>query len=246
MEDNYIFHVHTSRCGHAEIIDDEEYVKMAISMGADSITFTDHAPFPNNPFLNRMSYEQLPDYLSLLTNLKEKYQGKITIRTGLEIEYFPTYHSFYELLREEKKLDTLVLGQHIYLCSDGRYSFEKQDKAEELKELAEATVKGIETGYFDVVAHPDRIFRRKHVWTEEMQMYSKDIINAAVEKNIPLEVNYASLGRKYCYWKEFWQMIPKNHAVIYGCDAHALNELHTADVIRYAAENKIIKRNRHR
>ena len=40
------FHVHTYRCGHAENISDETYVKKAIELGVKSIWFTDHAPFP--------------------------------------------------------------------------------------------------------------------------------------------------------------------------------------------------------
>lgn len=46
MDNNYIFHVHTYRCGHASDETDEDYVKRAVELGADSITFTDHAPFP--------------------------------------------------------------------------------------------------------------------------------------------------------------------------------------------------------
>ena len=48
------FHVHTYRCGHAENISDETYVKKAIELGVKSIWFTDHAPFPDNPFGARM------------------------------------------------------------------------------------------------------------------------------------------------------------------------------------------------
>lgn len=45
-----IFHVHTYRCGHAEEVGDEEYVIKAIELGATGIWFTDHAPFPGDPF----------------------------------------------------------------------------------------------------------------------------------------------------------------------------------------------------
>ncbi len=70
MDDNYIFHVHSWRCGHAENANDEDYVKKAISLGASSIYFTDHAPFPGNPFRNRMNYNQLEEYISTLKVLK--------------------------------------------------------------------------------------------------------------------------------------------------------------------------------
>lgn len=54
-----IFHVHTYRCGHAENIQDECYIKKAISAGASGIWFTDHAPFPGDPFGGRMKYSEL-------------------------------------------------------------------------------------------------------------------------------------------------------------------------------------------
>lgn len=46
LGEKYVFHVHTKRCGHASDEPDELYIKRAVEMGAESITFTDHAPFP--------------------------------------------------------------------------------------------------------------------------------------------------------------------------------------------------------
>ena len=57
MED--FFHVHTRRCKHGSEETDETLVKKAISLGAKRITFTDHVPFPENPFENRMDFEEL-------------------------------------------------------------------------------------------------------------------------------------------------------------------------------------------
>ena len=56
-----IFHVHTFRCGHAGNDQDVEYVKKAVALGAKRIVFTDHCPFPGNPFKSRMEIEQLPE-----------------------------------------------------------------------------------------------------------------------------------------------------------------------------------------
>ena len=65
---NEIFHVHTNRCGHAEEVPDRAYVEKAIELGTPRIVFTDHAPFPGNPFGNRMSMEQLPEYTDSMKN----------------------------------------------------------------------------------------------------------------------------------------------------------------------------------
>ena len=83
MNDRTLFHVHTFRCGHAEIVPDEAYIKKAIKISASDIWFTDHAPFPGNPFRNRMTIDGLSEYISTLSALKEKYADKITVHIGL-------------------------------------------------------------------------------------------------------------------------------------------------------------------
>ena len=74
-----VFHVHTYRCKHASNEDDEAYVKAAVDLGAKRIVFTDHAPFPGNPFGHRMQYEELSEYISSLLILKDKYAAIIEI-----------------------------------------------------------------------------------------------------------------------------------------------------------------------
>jgi len=91
-------------------------------MGAEKISFTDHAPFPGNPFGNRMDIEQLDEYLSTLKALRKKYLEQIKIEIGLEAEYIPAFKYYYKTLLKDKKLDYLVLGQHMFF--DGTdYSF---------------------------------------------------------------------------------------------------------------------------
>ena len=63
---NPIFHVHTWRCKHASDETDEQYIKTALSLGANKITFTDHTPFPGDTFKNRMELSQLSEYVQSL------------------------------------------------------------------------------------------------------------------------------------------------------------------------------------
>ena len=62
----HIFHVHTFRCKHGSDELDEDYIKTALSLGAQKITFTEHCPFPGNPFRKRMDLDQLPEYIKTL------------------------------------------------------------------------------------------------------------------------------------------------------------------------------------
>ena len=225
LERTQIFHVHTYRCGHAQDISDAEYIKRAIELGSRCITFTDHAPFPGNPFRNRMLYEQLDEYIATLKELKEIYRPQILVKIGLEIEYLPSFGRYYEELKSNDDIDVLLLGQHHAETKSGIYTFEMADKSDEWKYLMDAQVAGTETELFDAVAHPDRLFKREKIWTEEMTDKSTDFINVVRTKNTTIEKNYSSLKRKGQYWDEFWELVSKDHPIIYGCDAHFINQL---------------------
>lgn len=239
-----IFHVHTFRCGHAENVPDECYVKKAIDMGASDIMFTDHAPFPGDPFGHRQAYSQLEEYVRTLSELKKRYH-EIEIHIGLEIEYFPSYDKkgFYDLLRSVPEIEILLLGQHMAEINDEppRYSFSEPEeylRDNEYKLLGNAMLQGIKTGYFDAIAHPDRIFRKCSAWDAEAEKIASEIINAAVSANIPLEKNISSLDDPKNYKCEFWRLVPGNAKCVVGLDAHSLNEMES----RYANREESIKK----
>ena len=219
-----IFHVHTWRCKHAGSFADSEYIDRAIELGAKKITFTDHAPFPGDPFGNRMDIEQLPEYIVSINRLKEDHKGIIEVCCGLEIEYLPSYSDYYKELRSMDGIDHLLLGQHFYEISKGVYSFSlplKEKYSLEAKGCSKAMIEGIQTGYFNAVAHPDRIFRRRKLWDKDMDRITNKIIAAASNMGIPLEMNESSLLCEHQFWTEFWEQAERLKApVIYGLDAH--------------------------
>lgn len=227
---NELFHIHTYRCGHAEMVGDEAYIKKALELGKTGIWFTDHAPFPGDPFGNRMPYAELEEYLQTLSELKEKYTGTIDVRIGLETEYFPSFDKmgYYSQLKDDPRIDMLLLGQHMAEDKDGAYTFAwdaRKKNREEYAALGEAIVRGIKSGYFGIVAHPDRIFRRKKAWDEGMQKVAEEIIRTAYVRIVPLEVNLVSLGARRQFWLEFWDLVPGDMPYVLGLDAHSLEDV---------------------
>ena len=217
------FHVHTYRCGHASNETEEDYIKKAINIGATTITFTDHAPFPGDPFFDRMKFNELNEYVNLLHKLREEYKKEIRVRVGLEIEYLPTYIDYYKSLKKSNMFDVLMIGQHFYAIESKKYSFllsEKELSESEFIECGKSIVEGIETGLFDVVAHPDRIFRRRNRWDEDMKQVALQIIEAAEKHHVLLEQNESSKRHDNQYWIEFWELVPQK-LIIQGVDAHA-------------------------
>ena len=233
----HIFHVHTFRCKHGSDESDEDYIKTALSLGAEKITFTDHCPFPGNPFKNRMEMEQLSEYIESLTNLQSKYLERIKIEIGLEVEFLPSMIKFYE----ELKLLTimpLIIGQHFYQHPDGSFSFDDEDKSDEYIGCCNAMIEGMKTGLFNIVAHPDRFFRRCKKWTAEMTDISNELIATAAQNNVILEKNLSSYEKlveksNYIYWRnEFWNLVdrynfdtPEPVNTIIGFDAHSTDQM---------------------
>ena len=236
---NDIFHVHTYRCGHAENILDETYITRAIELGANSITFTDHAPFPENPFGSRMAFSELPEYISSLVELKGRYKEIIDVKIGLEIEYLPSFKAYYHELSENENIDLLMIGQHFFEIEPGKYSFSYPEVCPEYIGCLSAITEGINTGLFQVVAHPDRAFRKIKIWTSECDIISKKVIDAASKNNVALELNFASMNRKNNYWDEFWKLTGPENKIIEGIDAHKLK-----DIDKYCERNVIKRRGR--
>lgn len=237
----HIFHVHTYRCKHAEDEKDEQYIKTALTLGADKITFTDHTPFPGDSFPNRMELSQLTEYIDSLKMLQKKYENQIEVKIGLECEFLPSMMDFYNELKEKADLNLLIIGQHFYEHSACKYSFEDEkefNKANEFSGCGNAIIQGMKTGLFSVVAHPDRIYRRCNLWTSEMTEVAGKIIKTAADTNTILERNLSSYEKfitktRPSFWKnEFWDLVENYNktainkvGIIEGLDAHSSEEM---------------------
>ena len=158
MKANY--HTHTARCGHATGTD-EDYVLAAIEQGFDELGFSDHVPWPyqdgyTHPSV-RMRVDQMPGYLNSVRALAAQYKDKIHILTGFECEYFPDYMNWLADMRAENHLDYLILGNHFDHDDEYGMYFGNIHTAAQLRRYVDSAVKGLETGLFSYLAHPDLI-----------------------------------------------------------------------------------------
>lgn len=226
---NYVFHVHTWRCGHASNEQEQEYIKKAINKGAECIVFTDHAPFPHDLFTGRMRFSELQGYISTLKNLKNEYRAFIDVKIGLEIEYLENFEQYYKDLKNNTDIDLMVLGQHHCEVNKGFYSYQLKDNSLECEYLLKSMIKAVRSGYFDVVAHPDRAFRHIKKWNDTIAALSDELIKETIKRKMYLEKNY-----KTKIVPEFWELVPPNTKIIYGSDAHSVNEIFTNSEIKKA------------
>ena len=162
---------------------------------------------------NILFLQTMPHFLGIPLRIACPLNSWIAI---LEIEYLPSFRDYYEELRANKEIDMLMLGQHHYEESRGQYFFHDSEMA--YFGLGNATLKGMNTGLFDVVAHPDRIFKAHTHWCEAFDRISELMIKIAMNRNIYLEKNTRSMCRLQSkeYRPEFWKRVPADAKIIYG------------------------------
>lgn len=242
IESNY--HTHTFLCKHA-IGDVEDYVKRAIQLGYHTIAITDHGPFTKELqkklASRRMSIEQYDEiYLDHLQRARNNYKSEIKVLFGVEIEYMEELKALYEKFKKE--LDLLVLGQH-YIFVNGKYIsiFDHPLTEDEIEIYTNTVVKGLETGLFKILAHPEIFAWNIKDWDKKCEEVSKKIIASAIKNNVVLEINVNGIRNSYYQDKvfyqngeinfpyprrEFWLLAKQMNArIIINDDAHAPNRI---------------------
>lgn len=231
---NFNYHTHTYRCGHADDnMKDEDFVKELINKGFKKIAFTDHVPLKegidrrNNM---RMKLGEKEEYLSSVKYLKEKYKDEIVIETGFEVEYLPDQEN--NLLNLKKEVDKIVLGQHFIYSNDNKELkiFRHHDFTDEdLIKYAHYIEKAMEKGIPDIIVHPDLYMLTRENFGKTEEEVAHIICKSAEKYNIPLEINLtegflylSKIKNKVSYpSKEFWRIASLyNIKVLYGIDAH--------------------------
>lgn len=210
------------------------------------------------------------DQLFLLKKSKNpKKEKTVKILSGFECDYFKEYHSYYQELKE--KCDYLIFGVH-YLDLPTYKDFPLHHYPLDKKSLsvyADQYIKSLESNLFSIAAHPDLFFIQYFKWDEQSKAVSKEIIEAAIYYNVPLEVNGNGILKemisgfngemRYLYpVKEFWDLAKSYDKIqiIANADAHnpyfldkSLNkckEFATELNIKYASANVDEVENKHK
>lgn len=221
----YNFHTHTFRCHHAEG-SDEDYVLQAIKNGYDTIGFSDHAPylFPNGYVSSfRMLPSDAKDYARSVNALKNKYQGKIDIKLGFELEYYPKLIDDEIEFLKSFNYDYLILGQH-YTNNEyeeyAKYSGAVTTSVAVLDKYISQVILGAKSGLFTYVAHPDliRFNGNNDIYKAKMRYLATELKKIG----IPLEFNFLGFTAKRNYPNpDFWQIVKEvGNDVVIGLDAH--------------------------
>ncbi len=218
------YHTHTFRCSHADGTD-EEYILKAIEGGIKIMGFSDHAPailYDGYRLSWRVQPEAAPEYFDTLKALREKYKDKIEIHIGFEMEYYPDlFDKMYSYVKE-LGAEYLILGQHYYDELGGvPHSIVPCDSADSLIAYTDSIIKGMKTGKFIYIAHPD-MFN----FTGDDELYeaqARRICQASKDYDIPLELNLLGIHDKRNYPNRAFLKVAGEVGckMIFGFDAHS-------------------------
>ncbi len=240
---SFNYHTHTNRCGHAGILADSEYVAAARVNGITQLGFSDHVPVPELEYQDdnqRMHISEVDEYVASIRSLQQQ-NTDMKINVGFEAEFDPMKEQFLGEIRE--KVDYLILGQHY--VSNGLSREQQKNNPYYPLQYANIVCKAMESGLFDIVAHPD-IFMQfrdsmdseeaKQLFDSNAQIASQAICDKAKEIGIPVELNFAGIDKnqimtdgEYSYpHSMFWKIASETGVqVLYGIDAHTPKQFET-------------------
>ena len=227
MKVNY--HTHTKRCKHADG-SEIEYIEAAIEAGFQELGFSDHSPWVYQSSYHprmRMELNEFSDYIECITALEEEYKDKISIKLGLECEYFPKYMYWIKEILEQGILDYVIFGNHYHESDEYGEYFGECSTKKSLDLYYEDLCKGMDTGIFSYVCHPDLFMKNYLNFDKYCEEISYKICRKAKEMDMILEYNLngvelCEIFQREAYpRKEFWEIASKvGCKVIIGIDAH--------------------------
>ena len=238
MKVNY--HMHTSRCHHA-LGSDEDYIRAAIQAGFDEVGFADHTPwrYPDGYVSGmRMKESELDGYIESIQRLQKKYQNQISVKIGLECEYFPEMMPWLEETLKEKPVNFIILGNHFHLDDmHGRYYGWPTESEEVLLDYVSDVKAALAAGLYSYIAHPDLVHYR-HPEDEIYRKAMTELCLAAKAADTPLEFNLLGYREHRQYPCEaFWKIASACQCqAIIGFDAHEPARLKDNDLYQQAKD----------
>lgn len=199
------YHTHTKLCKHATG-EMEEYIEAAIEKGITEIGVSCHNPMPDgyDPE-HRMTYEQFHTvYKPGVRRLQEKYAGAITIKFGLEADFYPGTVPYVKEFIDRHEFD-YVIGSVHYLGAWPSTDlipvpmFERVVVNARYEEYFDRVAQLAESGLCDIIAHFDLV--KKNGVRPEKQLNGIDdsirrALEAIKENDLCMEINTSGLRKK--------------------------------------------------
>ena len=198
------YHVHESYSSDARGSTVERYIDVAEEKGIEEIAFTTHQIIAGSDWDFGVQPDEISDYVENIHRLRDTTDVKLLV--GLEMDYFPSAERELEAIVDEYPFD-FILGSTHYI---GKHDVGARKNAPGFfggRSLLEATSeyfdfwrRAVESGLFDVMAHPDYWRRFLHTVREEPFGFSDyglvdEAIDSLISYDVGIEINTS--GRRH-------------------------------------------------
>ncbi|QHW31284.1 histidinol-phosphatase HisJ [Paenibacillus rhizovicinus] len=248
-------HTHTKFCYHGNDAESEKYIDRAIELGFQRYSITEHPPLPDAWVPDEklmgelaMPEAELPLYMDYVSTIKQKYEGRIEITTGLELDYLQGALSYTEAIvdRYQNQLEDVVYSVHFLPGRGGMrcVDFTADDFSENLLSYYGTLEKVVDEYYNHVeaaiewaaglpmrkrIGHINLIekFSQKLPPIDEAQIKRRleNILPKLAKSGVGIDVNTAGLRVPTCgkpYVPEWFFAACKEQGIplVYGSDSH--------------------------
>jgi len=210
-------HTHTFFCDGKD--DVETMCRCAYEKQLISIGFSAHAPIEKQIGAQsewNLKDERVGEYVSEVLAARERWQGKIKVFLGYEVDYIKGRRSPLDEDITKLNLDYIIGSVHYLFPENGARFFTVDGSKEEFEKglnegfngdakalmhsYYDAQMEMIKEGGFDILGHPDLLKKNcygKDYWTEDEELSRQREIAEAVSKTgIIIEVNTGGINRK--------------------------------------------------
>lgn len=233
------YHIHTTRCGHAEGTM-AEYVEKALERGLKEIGFSDHLPLSPAPEGTwscdwAMQETELQDYKNDVLKLRDVYP-EITIKLGIEADFFPEKESIAKTKALLQLCDwDYVIGSvhHVgpWPIDSSLYltEFEKRDLYKTYEEYFSLVIEAAHSGIFDIMGHLDVIKKYGYRPKEDLSSLYIDVAKELKKSGMVFEINTSGLRKiaKEIYPAPLFvkELVEAKVPVTLGSDSHSPDEV---------------------
>ena len=194
-------HMHCNFSGDSDALP-EDMIKAAIAHGLSGICFTDHLDYdyPEEPNIFLLDFD---NYFRELSDLKEKYAGRISVNIGIELGLQTQVAGQNLAVAKKYPFDFIIGSSHVVNHMDPYYPefFAGRDEDAAYMEYFESVLQNIKSGVdFDVYGHIDYVVRygpnKNAFYTyEKFKDIINEILSLLISKGKGIEVNTG--GFKY-------------------------------------------------
>lgn len=253
-------HTHTQFSHHGSLEDVAVYIERAIALGFEEYVVTEHAPLPadfvaDNPqeaqYLaeSSMTPAEAELYFEQMAHLTQRFADKITLKTGLEVDYLVGYETQTQAILDQyaPQLDEVVLSVHFMPNQNGLiYGIDGDPETIQREFLVNMTADQLFKRYYDTILASVKadlnlpaVVRVGHLtlirkfqryfdfpaFTPEIRTQIANILAVMQHKNYQLDVNAAGLFKLYAQeiypdFQTLKQAAALEIPLIYGSDAH--------------------------